>query len=92
MLNGLSGRAFDNIAKLVRDAAAREAQRPSLENLPLSVADARARRETVDPETNERRVEYHARRSFIHDLSMEPKRVAMLVTNRGNAVFSPRSA
>jgi hypothetical protein len=37
MLDGLRSRAFENIATLVRDEAARQAARSSPENLPMSV-------------------------------------------------------
>jgi hypothetical protein len=90
MLDGLSPKTFDNIAKMVRDEAAREAAQPSLENLPASVYDPRARIERTDSDTGERKIEFRARESFIRELSSPGRKVAMFLTDRGPVVMTPR--
>ncbi len=73
LTDNLDGVAFDNFAKSIRAEAAREAATPSVENMADSVDDPRARRERVDPETNQRKIEWYAKRSFIADIA--PPRV-----------------
>jgi hypothetical protein len=86
----LDGTAIGPFEELLFKALDAEAEKPSEENLPETVADSRAKFETFDLDSGARKIEWRAKESFIKGLSMEPKRVAMLVTNRGNAVFRPR--
>ena len=82
----VQGQAFENFAKMIRDEAAREAYRPSPENLPASVHDPRAMRERVDSETGQRKTEFNARESFIKGLSQTGRKVSAFMTNRGPVV------
>jgi hypothetical protein len=49
----------------------------------------RAKIERVDSATGERRIEYQAKRSFIHDLSMQPQRVLRMIGKNGDVIFGP---
>ena len=65
---------FLNFERLVLDAAQREAETPSFENLPP--AGELVERTRVDPATGEKRVEFYGRRSFIADVSAQPENCA----------------
>ena len=88
MLDGLKGRAFDNIAQSIRDEAAREAASPCPENLPESVSDPRAMIDRTDA-LGQHRIEFQAKRSFIADMSPEPMRVLRFVGKGGEILFGP---
>lgn len=85
MLDGLSPKTFDNIAKMVRDEAAREAAQPSLENLPANVNDPRAKVERMD-DMGHRSIEWRARESFIKDMS-RPGRKVLRFVGKDNTVL-----
>jgi hypothetical protein len=61
------------------EALSNEAEEPSFENLPDSVADSRARREVTDPDTGRRVIEFRAKRSFIADLNDAPRFVQRFI-------------
>src|SRR5208337_3689912 len=71
----IDGQAILPFEDLLMAALADEAANPSYENRPDSVNDPRSRREVIDPETNARKIEYSAKRSFIEDLSRPGRRV-----------------
>jgi hypothetical protein len=90
LLDGVPAPALANFSQMIRDEASREAFRPSEANLPESVDDPRARIERTDSATGERRIEYRAKRSFIHDLSQQPLTVMRIVDPRTqNVLFGP---
>ena len=62
---------------MLLDAAVAEGDKPSFANLPKD--GSMVTRVRVDPDSGHRRTEYFGRRSFIADLSMEPKRVVRIV-------------
>jgi hypothetical protein len=79
MLEGASPALFDKIGELIRGEAAKEAERPSFENLADSVDDPRAMRETVDAATGQRKIEWLAKTSFIKDMNRSGMRVHRIV-------------
>src|SRR5271165_5405072 len=85
--HGLDGRAIVPFEALLLDALAAEEANPSYENRPDSVDDPRARRETFDPDSNARKIEYSAKTSFIKDLSREGRRVLRLMNPNTGAVL-----
>ncbi len=91
MLDGVpDGPALANFASMVRAAAADEAFRPSPANMADSLDDPRSKRETIDPDTNQRRIEYYAKRSFIEDLSRKGRRVLRIIDPvRGTVLSGP---
>jgi hypothetical protein len=90
MLEGASPALFDKIGELIRGEAAKEAERPSFENLADSVDDPRAMRETVDPLTGQRKIEYFAKESFIKALSRPGQRVLRIADpGTGRVLFGP---
>jgi hypothetical protein len=80
----LDGSAIVPFEKLLFEALEAEAEKPTGDNMPETLDDPRAKIERRDDDTGERRIEWRAKRSFIADLSREPKRVASFQTNRGN--------
>lgn len=83
----LDGQAIVPFEKLLFEALESESENPSFENLPETVADSRAKFETVDPETGHRRIEWRAKTSFIKELSMEPRRVLRMCDPRTQNVL-----
>ena len=82
--------ALTNFAQMIRAESAREAFRPSEANLPETVNDQRAKIERTDAATGERRIEYRAKRSFIHDFSMQPLKVHRIINPRTREIlFGP---
>jgi hypothetical protein len=79
--------ALGNFAQMIRSEAASEAKRPSFDNLPETLDDPRAKLETINPDTGERRIEWRAKRSFIADMSMAPKTVVRIVDPRTQNVL-----
>jgi len=79
LLDGLHGKTFAHFAGLVRAEAAREAERPSFENLPESVYDPGAKLERQDSATGQRFVEFRAQRSFIAD--MKPPTIRAIIAD-----------
>jgi hypothetical protein len=88
----IDGKVIAPLEQMLIEALEAENENPSVENLPETVADSRARIEKIDPETNERRIEWRARESFIKELSRPGRKVASFQTNRGNVFCNPRSA
>ena len=88
MLDGLRGKAFDNIARTIRDEAAQEAASPCPENLPESVSDPRAMVDRTDA-MGQRRIEFRARTSFIKEMNAPAQRVVRLIGKGGDVIFGP---
>jgi hypothetical protein len=88
LFNEISGKTFENFAGMVRQEAAKEAHTPA-ENLPESVSDPRAMRERTD-DMGRRTIEFHAKRSFIADMSQEPQKVLRIMNQRtGDILYGP---
>jgi hypothetical protein len=77
---------FREISRMVRAEAAREAASPSLENLPASVNDPRAKFERTD-DMGQRVVEFRAKESFIRDLGLPGRRVLRIIDPRTRSVL-----
>jgi hypothetical protein len=88
LLDGLSGRAFDNLAGIIRAEAAREAASPSFENLPPS--GELISRNRVDSATGERSVEWFGKRSFIADMGRPGRKVLRLCNPKTGDVLLGR--
>jgi hypothetical protein len=88
MLDEIPASAMPHFAKMIRDEAAKEAYSPCEENLPESPSDPRALIDRTD-DMGQRRIEFRARRSFIHDLSMQPLRVLRMIGKNGDVIFGP---
>jgi hypothetical protein len=71
--NDLSTDAVKPIEQEVLQAAGREAEAPSQENLPRD--DSMIERVRTDPESGSRTVSFYGRKSFIADLSRPARRV-----------------
>ena len=88
----LDGSAIVPFEKLLFEALEAEAEAPTGDNMPETLDDPRAKLERMDSDTGERRIEWRAKRSFIHDLSRPGRKVSMFLTNRGPVIMTPRSA
>jgi hypothetical protein len=82
----LDSQAIVPFEKLLFEALEAESENPSFENLPETVADSRAKLETMDPETGHRRIEWRAKTSFIKEMSMQPRRVLRFI-GKNNVVL-----
>jgi hypothetical protein len=82
--------ALANFSAMIRKAAADEAFRPSEANLPETVSDPRAKLETFDSNSGARKIEWRAKKSFIHDFSMQPKTVVRIVDPRTQNILFGR--
>jgi hypothetical protein len=72
------------------DALRQEANNPSYENLPDSVNDPRAKRETFADDSGRKVVTFHAKKSFIRDFAAPVQRVLRLQDpNRGVVLYGP---
>jgi hypothetical protein len=82
-----AGPAMDAIERLVLKAAQQEGLAPSHDNLPESGEISRVR---IDPQTNERSINFYGRESFIKDLSRGGHRVVRFLNPKdGTVLFGP---
>ena len=87
MLNGLKGKAFDNIARTIRDEAAMEAASPCMENLPGKRLRSGAMIDRTDA-LGQRRIEFRA--NLLHQGNDAPaQRVVRFVGKGGDVIFGP---
>jgi len=70
------------------EALAKEAQKPSGDNVPESPDDPQAKRERTDS-MGTRKIEWVARDSFIKAMNRAPRRVAAIHTDRGSVYCGP---
>jgi hypothetical protein len=80
-----SAPARRNFEQMLLEAAVAEGDKPSFANLPRD--GSMVTRVRTDPDSGHKRTEYYGRRSFIHDLSMEPKRVVRIVDPKSQKVI-----
>ena len=90
LLDGVPGNAMGNFRDMIHGEAGREAYKPSHDNLPLTVDDARAKFETVDPNSGARKIEWRAQESFIKQMSQPPFTVVRIVDPRTQNVLFGR--
>ena len=90
LLDGVPRNAMGNFRDMIRSEAGREAYKPSHDNLPLTVDDARARFETTNPDTGARQIEWRAQESFIKQMSQPPFTVVRIVDPRTQNVLYGR--
>jgi hypothetical protein len=77
---------FDNLEKMLLDAAKAEGERPSLDNLPSD--GSLISRTRVDSDTNEKQIHWYGKRSFIADLGRPGRPVERIVDRKtGNAIW-----
>lgn len=84
-----SATAMDKVEQLVLEAAQREGLKPSFENLPAD--GSLISRQKVDPETNERSIEWHGRRSFIADMGRPGQKVERVLNPKTGDVLWGRA-
>jgi hypothetical protein len=82
----LDGSAIVPMEQQLFEALDEQAVRPTGSNLPLSPDDPRARRETTDA-MGTKRVEFHAKRSFIADMGRPGRKVLRLFDPRDGKVL-----
>jgi flagellum-specific peptidoglycan hydrolase FlgJ len=71
------------------EALSNEAENPSSDNLPETIADSRAKREVIDPETGLKTIEYRAKNSFIREMSRPARRVLRFIGKDNAVLFGP---
>lgn len=76
---------FDHFEAQMIEAAKAEGLRPSFENLPSD--GTLISRQRVDPDTNERSIEWHGRSSFIKGMGREGHRVLRIVDPKSRSVL-----
>jgi hypothetical protein len=78
------------LEKQLLEALAAEGETPTGDNVAETPYDPRAMRTRQDSFTGERKVEYHAKRSFIADMSRKGRRVLRIINPvTGDILFGP---
>jgi hypothetical protein len=91
--DSLNSEAIKAAEPQILEAAKREGESPSGENRPDSVYSPGARRERIDPNTGQRVIEWHAKRSFIADEPRSVRRVLRIQNpNTGQVLIGPAYA
>jgi hypothetical protein len=83
----LDGSTIPELERQLLEAVEAQGENPTGDNLPLDVSDPRARREVADS-MGAKKMEYHAKRSFIADLNRTGRKVARIIdAPRGRVIW-----